>query len=272
MDRLNQLRLGRGIVDGGVDRSAVGMHRLPALHRVLRSRQRARPRAVHRARGRGRQGRAASGARRLLRTVSRARATPVGAAPNELPRSPRDRGRARLLARLRCDRQGLGGHRCDARAVRSHRARERPDRRSAAGVRRLSAARGRASRSVSLARRPRRRRDARVQEGRDQLQRLPLRDPRAVRRRGRASARRSRLARRRARAGRREPRVSAPAQERLLSRPLLSRALQRRDRCAAQGARAARRGSRVRVGTSKTPSAAAVAACCRRRCRSSPIR
>ena len=224
---------GPRLVDGRVDRSVVGVHRLPALHRVLRSRQRARARVAHRARRRRRQGRAPSGARRILRTISRARAAAVRAAAGELSGPPRDRGRARVLAGLRCDRQEPLRYRGDARAVRSHGARAREDRRCATSVRRLSLARRGSSRLVSLARGSRRGGDARLQEGRDQLQRVPLRGARAVRRRGCAGPRRSRVDRRCARAGRRQPRVPAPAQERLLSRPLLSRALQRRDRVAA---------------------------------------
>ena len=103
----------------------------------------------------------------------------------DVPRPARDRGRHRLLARLRRDRQGRRRHRRRARAVRARRPRDVEDRRGAAGVRRLSAARRRPPRSVPLARRPRRRVAARLPQGRDQLLGVPLRDARAVRGRGR---------------------------------------------------------------------------------------
>ena len=192
----------------------------------------------------------------------------VDAAATDVRGAPRDRGRHRLLAGLRRGRQGRRRHRRDARAVRARRPRGREDRRRAAGVRGLSAARRGPSRSVPLARGPRRRVAARLPQGRDQLLRVSVRDARAVRRRGREHAHRGRVARRLARArGARTSRARSTQAVGLLPRPLLPRALQQRHRAAAPRARAARRGSRARVEQDATPSAAAAVACCRRRCR-----
>ena len=273
MDRLNQLRLGRGRVDRGVDRSAVGVHRLPPLHDVLRSRQRARARAVHRPRRGGRARRAAPGAHRLQRAVPRARAAAHRAARDDVRghSSPTegeigywpgcdaiDKGAADIAAALALfERVG----RREVQIV------EAPQ--ACAGYPLLAAGHrdlfrwhaGRVAASLRGFRKVAINCSACLYALRAQYAG-----------RGRQRAHRDRVARRPARARRAEPRVLAQrARRSTTTTPATTRAT-----TASSSSRAARSRSSPRSasspGTRPTPSAAAAAASCRRRCRWSPIR